>query len=226
MALKVIKKPMNKPAKEDVLNLQAEITVQCSVSDMGRDRAPEIYGYFHANKYICLILEYAPGGNLLKILKANSLSEGKFACIIHQLCDIVQFTHALNVLHQDIKPDNILLGANNKILLADFGISAYSLNPRYTICGTLEYMAPEFMENYNHEHINAVDIWSLGIVFYKLFNGIDKRVCFYVNNFIIWGQVNCVPEDARQLISQMLRRDLREHISAEAALRHCFLLNN
>jgi aurora kinase len=114
VALKVIKKPMNKSAKEDVLNLQAEITVQCYVSDMGRDKAPEIYGYFHTNKYVCLILEYAPSGNLLQILKANSLSEGKIACIIHQLCDIVQFTHSLNVLHQDIKPENILLGAWSK----------------------------------------------------------------------------------------------------------------
>jgi serine/threonine protein kinase len=61
-------------------------------------KAPNVFGYFHTKKYVCLIVEYAPGGNLSQILN-HSLSEGKIACIMHQLCDIISFMHRMNILH-------------------------------------------------------------------------------------------------------------------------------
>ena len=186
-------------------------------------KAPNVFGFFHTKKYVCLIVEYAPGGNLSQILNDHSLSEGKIVCIMHQLCDIIAYMHERKFMHRDIKPDNILLGANNKLLLADFGISAYhdSPEPRNTFCGTLKYMAPEFMKN-GHKHTNAVDIWSLGIVFYVvLFSG--EEPSFDIGGNVIWPQANHVKNEAREFMMQMLNIDPTKRISAENALKHPFI---
>lgn len=77
--------------------------------------------------------------------------------------------HSKNILHRDLKPDNIFLGENNVIKLGDFGISkCLSLEDSRTntFCGTPYYMAPEVVkfERYNHKS----DIWALGCSIYEL----------------------------------------------------------
>ena len=225
VALKVINKLAKEPTQFEVGGLQAKVTIQHYISTGEREKAPELYGYFHTQKHILLIVEYAPGGNLSQILEANELSERKIAHIMHQLCEIVQYTYQINIIHRDIKPENILLGASNEILLADYGISAYhnSSKPRNTFCGTPFYMAPE-TKTFPYEHTNAADIWSLGIVFHELFSGGKKEPSFDQKNNVVLA--NDIPGDAKDLMMQMLKIDPMERISAEDVLQHHFLLKN
>lgn len=82
----------------------------------------------------------------------------------------VQHLHSLNVLHRDIKPENILLGDDGEVKLADFGWSVVcSKGRRNTICGTLDYLAPEMLSGGGYDH--RVDIWSLGVLCYELLFG-------------------------------------------------------
>ncbi|XP_076354352.1 serine/threonine-protein kinase PAK 1-like isoform X3 [Tachypleus tridentatus] len=84
----------------------------------------------------------------------------------------VQYLHDNNIVHRDIKGDNILLGKDWTIKLADFGISAQlspEQNKRTSLVGTRRWMAPELVKQI--EYGPEVDIWSLGITAIEMVNG-------------------------------------------------------
>jgi aurora kinase len=81
----------------------------------------------------------------------------------------LKYLHSKNVIHRDIKPEN-LLNCLGTIKIADFGWSIHAPgNRRTTLCGTLDYLPPEMVED--HAHDNRVDIWSLGILCYEFLCG-------------------------------------------------------
>lgn len=71
-----------------------------------------MFGYFHDDKKIYLILEYAPQGELYgKLRKAGRFNNEVSANYMYQMIDAMKFCHDKNVIHRDIKPENILLGS-------------------------------------------------------------------------------------------------------------------
>ena len=106
-----------------------------------------MFGYFWDDKRIYLILEYCPGGELFKLLKNQPngyFTEKQAANYIIQIADALEYIHQKNILHRDIKPEN-LLECNGQVKIADFGWSIHAKNKRQTICGTLDYLAPEMI---------------------------------------------------------------------------------
>lgn len=87
--------------------------------------------------------------------------------------------HLLNRSCPDLKPENILIDAGGHITLVDFGLSKLMLTVRsgrtYTLCGTLDYMAPEVLQNSGHDE--GVDWWSLGNVLYEVLTGLPPFYC-------------------------------------------------
>lgn len=79
--------------------------------------------------------------------------------------------HKQGLIHRDIKPENILIKEGNIVKICDFGwcVQTDASSPRSTFCGTLEYMAPEMINNTPHNH--TLDIWALGILLYELVHG-------------------------------------------------------
>jgi serine/threonine protein kinase len=73
--------------------------------------------------------------------------------------------HSKNIIHRDIKPENLLISFD-KIKIADFGWSIYSRNKRDTLCGTLDYLAPEMVRGQPHDR--SIDVWAVGILCYEL----------------------------------------------------------
>lgn len=89
---------------------------------------------------------------------------------IAALADGLQYMHSKNIIHRDIKPENLLLGYKGDIKVADFGWSVHSpTHRRVTLCGTLDYLPPEMIENKPHTH--TVDNWSLGVLTYEFICG-------------------------------------------------------
>lgn len=73
-------------------------------------------------------------------------------------------------MHRDIKPENILIGINGELKIGDFGWSVHApSNRRNTLCGTLDYLPPEMVEN--REHTDKVDLWALGVLTYEFLVG-------------------------------------------------------
>ena len=126
-----------------------------------------------------LLMEYVDGVNLRQAMRAGRFTPEQALTIVPFLCDALQFAHTHGVLHRDIKPENILLDANGRVKIADFGIAkiigeeggdTMLLTQTGSRLGTAPYMAPEQIEQpANVDH--RADIYSLGVVFYEMLTG-------------------------------------------------------
>jgi NIMA (never in mitosis gene a)-related kinase len=131
------------------------------------------------NRCINIITEYCEYGDLLHFIenqKGKFLSENFILDIFAQIVIGLNYIHNHNIIHRDIKPQNIFLTKNNinnvnnfLIKIGDFGISKkLSGNCKYgsTFVGTCSYMSPEMIEN--KKYTIKTDIWSLGVLLYEL----------------------------------------------------------
>lgn len=89
---------------------------------------------------------------------------------MYQISDALIYLHSKQVIHRDIKPENLLLGAFGELKIADFGWSVHAPSlRRQTLCGTLDYLPPEMVENKRHDE--RVDHWCIGVLCYELLVG-------------------------------------------------------
>jgi aurora kinase A len=169
VALKVLFKKELKKAQVE-LQLRREIEIQ---THLRHKNILRMFGYFHDEGRVYLILEFAPGGELYKSLQSQPMkhfSEEQTAAYISQLADALIYCHSRKVLHRDIKPENLLIGTNGELKIADFGWSVHApSSKRETVCGTLDYLPPEMVEGKTHDE--TADIWSVGILCYEFLVG-------------------------------------------------------
>ena len=120
-----------------------------------------------------IVMEYLAGGSLHDLIKKGPLPIDRAHRIALELCDSLIRSHHLNIIHRDIKPENVLLTADGKPKLADFGVARLNEGTRMTRTGTQVgtpyYMSPEAWEG---QTIDAqADIWSLGVMLFEMLAG-------------------------------------------------------
>lgn len=120
-----------------------------------------------------IVMDYAPNGTLRqRYPKGTQLPLPIIVDYVKQVADALQYAHNLKVIHRDVKPENMLIGRNNEILLSDFGIAIVAQSSRYSInsemAGTIAYMAPEQIQSHPRP---ASDQYALGIVVYEWLSG-------------------------------------------------------
>ncbi len=122
--------------------------------------------------HLYLVMDYVDGYSLRQRLGQGALTKDEITHIMGQACDALGYAHALNVVHRDVKPENILIGANGEVKVVDFGIARLTSAITVTgtkLVGTPEYMSPEQAKG---EPVRpASDVYSLGIVLYEMLTG-------------------------------------------------------
>lgn len=120
-----------------------------------------------------IVMSYAPNGSLRqRHPKGTHLPLPTIVSYLIQLAAALQYAHDRRLIHRDIKPDNILVGRNNELLLSDFGLAVVAQSTRYLNTGdgsgTIGYMAPEQIQGKPRA---ASDQYALGIVVYEWLSG-------------------------------------------------------
>ena len=155
----------------------------------------KIYQVIETSTTVCMIMEYAEGGELFDyIIKKDHLSEEETRNIFHQIIDAIEYLHEMGISHRDLKPENILFDSSRKkIKIIDFGLSNlyYTNNPNNdldrdnydennskdyeidlleTPCGSPGYAPPEMVLGNSYNGL-LTDIWSCGIILYAMLCG-------------------------------------------------------
>eukprot|EP01118_Nematostelium_gracile_P013939 TRINITY_DN5332_c0_g1_i1.p1 TRINITY_DN5332_c0_g1~~TRINITY_DN5332_c0_g1_i1.p1 ORF type:complete len:711 (+),score=180.30 TRINITY_DN5332_c0_g1_i1:135-2267(+) len=160
-----IKKMLLTPKREPLFI--SEINVQRNTE---HPNVVKLFDAYKVDDHIWVALEFMEGGNLYQILSSleeskQLLTEPQIAYIITESLKALSYIHGMHRIHRDIKSDNILVGRNAEIKLADFGYAVQLSGEdekRTTMAGSPYWMAPEIIEG--EEYGKEIDIWSLGIM--------------------------------------------------------------
>lgn len=123
-----------------------------------------------------LVVDYAPNGTLRKRYpRGVALALPLVVSYVNQVADALQYAHDHRVIHRDVKPENMLIGARHELLLSDFGIAVMAQSTHYNstrsiqdLAGTISYMAPEQIQS---QPVFNSDQYSLAIVVYEWLSG-------------------------------------------------------
>uniref|UniRef100_A0A668AWL5 Ribosomal protein S6 kinase n=1 Tax=Myripristis murdjan TaxID=586833 RepID=A0A668AWL5_9TELE len=129
---------------------------------------------FQTDTKLHLILDYVNGGELFThLVQRVRFKEQEVALYSGEIVLALEHLHKLGIVYRDLKLENILLDSNGHVVLTDFGLSKEfdQVERAFSVCGTIEYMAPEIVEGGESGHDKAVDWWSLGVLMYELLTG-------------------------------------------------------
>ncbi|XP_018620457.1 serine/threonine-protein kinase DCLK1b isoform X1 [Scleropages formosus] len=182
-----------------------------------------------------LVMELVKGGDLFDaITSTNKYTERDASGMLYNLASAIKYLHSLNIVHCDIKPENLLVyehqDGSKSLKLGDFGLATVVDGPLYTVCGTPTYVAPEIIAETGYGL--KVDIWAAGVITYILLCGFppfrgtsdDQEALF---DQILMGQLDfpspywdSVSDSAKELITCMLQVEVDQRYTAPQVLDH------
>ncbi|XP_073971713.1 ribosomal protein S6 kinase like isoform X2 [Rhodnius prolixus] len=183
--------------------------------------------YWQDRGRLYIVSNFVDGGDLFNLMeKYGALPEDIVRLYVAELASALDFLHNAGVIYRDLKAENVLLDSNMHAVVVDFGLSKWL---RYgertsTICGTLNYMAPEVFSLQGYGH--AVDWWSLGILTYFLITNKEimreREVCIKGGHNLLqlnWKKKKevCTTFESRTLISESGSAKKRERTKISVA---------
>ncbi|GAA5878656.1 hypothetical protein JCM3774_000441 [Rhodotorula dairenensis] len=206
--------------KDTVVRLRQIEHVNSERSTLAHVHHPFVVNLFctfqdEANLY--MLLEFVQGGELFSHLRrAGRFSADVARFYIANLVLVLDYLHKQDIIYRDLKPENLLIGADGHIKVADFGFAKYVQDRTFTLCGTPEYLAPEIITATGHGA--AADWWALGVLLFELLAGYPP---FFADNpleiyekilkgkFAVPAHIDPVAKD---LIRRLLTADLTQRL--------------
>lgn len=179
-----------------------------------------LYSSFQTADKLYFVMDYIPGGDMAFHLELKSRFNDKEARFLAaEIVLALEHLHSCGIVYRDLKLENILLDGHGHVCLTDFGLSKELDSvgaTTKTVCGTPTYLAPEVL--LGQPYGNAIDWWSLGVVMYELFTGMnpfDARDFDTVLNNILHSTIvipDYLPSAARDLIGKLLQRNPQKRL--------------
>lgn len=128
----------------------------------------------------CIVLDYVQGRTLLDFISDERPSLPQLKAVMLQICKAVNYMHQNEIVHRDLKLENILITDKGQVKLIDFGLAVNLRTQSSAVfCGSVDYIAPELLSSYHFgmdttvktTSLKKCDVWSLGIVFFALLVG-------------------------------------------------------
>lgn len=145
-----------------------------AVSKLNHPNVVDVYDVGECDGRHYIVMEYVRGRTLKQLIsQRGALNCDEAVNIMMQLTSAVEHAHENNIIHRDIKPQNVLVKDDGTVKITDFGIAlahdAVQLTQSNAVLGSAHYLAPETTRGETPS--NQVDIYALGIVFYELLTG-------------------------------------------------------
>uniref|UniRef100_A0A3Q3R8G4 non-specific serine/threonine protein kinase n=1 Tax=Monopterus albus TaxID=43700 RepID=A0A3Q3R8G4_MONAL len=204
-------------------------------------RIVDVYeNLYQSRKCLLIVMERMDGGELFSRIQDRgdqAFTEREASDIMKSIGEAIQFLHAINIAHRDVKPENLLYSSKRPkalLKLTDFGFAkeTTSHNSLATPCYTPYYVAPEVLGPEKYD--KSCDMWSLGVIMYILLCGYPP---FYSNHGLAispgmkkrirmgqyefpnpeWSDVS---EEAKQLISTLLKTEPTQRMTITEFMNH------
>lgn len=217
------------------------------MQNFSHENVIKLFGFYESKTKIYFVTELAQGGELFDhIVRRRYYSEDDARSIIKQICAALCYLHLHNVVHLDLKPENLLLYAvpsnydddaqqasfTPLVKLADFGLSqCITGSPPVAIVGTAGYMAPEVLKG--DSYTTTPDMYSLGVITYVLLAGflpISENDLDTLRRKVVraeWSfpspNFDSISPQAKDFIRRCMEANPARRITAVDALQHPWL---
>ncbi|XP_033626068.1 serine/threonine-protein kinase D1-like isoform X2 [Asterias rubens] len=231
VAIKVIDK-LRFPTKQET-QLKNEVSILHKVRHPG---VVNLERMFETPERVFVVMEKLKGDMLEMILSSvnGRLDERVTRFLISQILIALKYLHIKNVVHCDLKPENVLLSSEGdfpQVKLCDFGFARIigEKSFRRSVVGTPAYLAPEVLRSKGYNR--SLDMWSVGVIIYVSLSGTfpfneDEEITDQIHNAAFmfppnpWDEIS---DDAVDLIKNLLQVKLRKRYTADKSLAHPWL---
>lgn len=231
VAIKVIDK-LRFPTKQEAA-LKNEVAILQNLSNPG---VVNLERMFETPERIFVVMEKLKGDMLEMILSSErgKLSERITKFIIYQILTALKHLHSKNIVHCDLKPENVLLSSGSdypQVKLCDFGFARIigEKSFRRSVVGTPAYLAPEVLRNKGYNR--SLDMWSVGVITYVSLSGTfpfneDEDINDQIQNAAFMYPPNPwkeITQDAIEIINNLLQVKQRKRLTVDKSLAHVWL---
>ncbi|KAL2553854.1 Protein kinase superfamily protein [Forsythia ovata] len=212
VAIKLLERPENNAERAHLMEQQ----FQQEVMMLATLKHPNIVRFIGACRkpmVWCIVTEYAKGGSVRQFLAKRRNRSVPLKLAVKQALDVargMEYVHELNLIHRDLKSDNLLISADKSIKIADFGVARIEVQTEGMTpeTGTYRWMAPEMIQH--RPYTQKVDVYSFGIVLWELITGLlpfpnmtAVQAAFAVVNKSVRPSI---PNDCLPVLSEIMTR--------------------
>nr|CAD7424747.1 unnamed protein product [Timema monikensis] len=227
--------PVTHTMEKDLIRKEIDI-----MNQLHHPKLINLHDAFEDDDEMVLIFEFLSGGELFERITAEgyTMSESEVINYMRQICEGVKHMHEKNIIHLDIKPENIMCQtrSSTNVKLIDFGL-ATKLDPNEVVkisTGTAEFAAPEIVER---EPVGFyTDMWAVGVLAYVLLSGLSPfagdndietlknvKACDWDFDEEAFSNVS---EEGRDFIKRLLVKNKEKRMTAHECLLHSWLMGD